>query len=265
MPNLQVVKQKVAAADAAQGTGGLMTRKVDAAVKVMLTKKVNPNQIWQNLQLVDKSGSMGNEYRKGHVQEAVERALGFAVLVDDDGSVPTCFFSSSLYTTEVKLDNFHGLIERERISAGGSTDLTAALQWAAKETGNGDLFSGGLLRRGGSAPSVKKMDTPAFVTIVTDGRPDNTQTAIDAVQRLSYRGCFLKFLYVGEDNLGWQFLESLDNDIPVGVPYEKGGRLIDNVNAQKMASLGHDDSVFYNAMLEEVNSWLAAAKQQGLI
>lgn len=267
MANLQMTKAKVAAADAQQGTGGLLTKKVDSAVKVMMTKKVNPNQVWQVLEIVDRSGSMYEEYRNGHVQEAVDRSLAFAVIVDDDGSVPTAFFDSRVEPCEIKLDDFHRYVDRNGISARGSTNLAGALEWVARETGNADVLSsgGGLFRRGGSAPSVRKMDTPAFVVCVTDGVPDDPQAATDIIRRLSYRAVFLKFLFVGNDASGWNYLESLDDDIPVGVPFEQGGRLIDNVDAKKMSKLGKDDDSFYEAMFDEVTTYLAAARQNGLI
>ncbi len=267
MANLKLIKDKVAAADAKQNTGGLLTRKVDTAVKVMMTRKVNPNQNWQVVLLVDRSGSMGNEYRNGAVQDAVDKALGFAVIVDDDGSVPTVFFDSRLETKTVGLDNFHDFVNKNRIDARGSTDLTAALIEAATITGNSDLFGGGgLFSRGGSKPAIKKMDTPVFLIVVTDGRPDDTRSATDAIRRLSYRGVFIKFIFVGTNRDGWSYLESLDDDIPVGVPFDRGGRLIDNVDAKKFASLGAtSDDAFYDAMLDEVSTYLAAARQNQLI
>lgn len=268
MANLAQAKKKAADADAQQGTGGLLTRKVDAAAKALLTKKVNPNQSWQAILDVDKSYSIANEYRNGSVQDVVERVLGFAVIVDDDGTVPLVTFGGNIRDYVVKLNDFKDFIRRNRIEVDGTTPLTESLIRVAELTGNGDLFGGGgLLRRGSaSAPSVRKMVTPAFVTIVTDGRPDNAQSATDAVQRLSYRGVFLKFLYLGNDAAGWRFLESLDDDIPVGVPYERGGRLIDNVDAKEVNSLaGMSDEDFYSLMFDEVSTWLVAARQNGLI
>lgn len=270
MANLAMTKAKVAAADAQQGTGGMMTKKVDTAVKMMLSKQVNPNQIWGCYDLIDRSGSMDGEYRKGNVQDAVERSLAFALIVDDDGSVPTAFFDSRVEEFEVKLDDFHNFIDRNRISARGTTNLAGALEWVARATGNADVLSsgggGGFFRsKGGSAPTIKKMAVPAFVTCVTDGVPDDPEAATDIIRRLSYRGVFLKFLFVGNDPRGWAYLESLDDDIPVGVPFEKGGRLIDNVDAKRMSSLGKDDEAFYDAMFDEVTSYLAAARQHGLI
>lgn len=270
MANLQVVKAKVAAADAQQGTGGLLTKKVEVASRVMLSKRVSPNQQWQFILVVDRSGSMEYEYRNGSVQDAVNRALGFAVLVDDDGDVPTIFFDSRLEETVVTLDDFHDYVSRNGISARGSTDLTKALEHVAKITDNGDLLSasgGGFLKRSSaSAPTVRSMQTPAFVTIITDGRPNDPNSAKDLIRKLSYRAIFLKFLYVGTDRQGWQFLEELDDDIPVGVSYDRGGRLIDNVDAKQLGLLGNtDDSTFYDAMLDEVSTYLEAARRNGLI
>ncbi len=267
MPDLRTVKDRVAKADAANGGGLRMTKKVDAAVKQMVTKKVNPRQQWQVVLLADRSGSMGNEYRNGSVQDAVERALGFAVIVDDDGSVPTIFFDHRLQQVDVSLDNYSDLIRRERIDAYGSTGLTEALVRAAEITGNGDLFSGGgFFKRGASSPTKKKADIPVFLFVVTDGVPNDPQSAADAIRKLSYRGVFIKFLYVGNDRSGWQFLESLDDDIPVGVPYEQGGRLVDNVDAKQMADLrSASDDTFYEAMLDEVPTYLTTARQNELL
>lgn len=210
---------------------------------------------------------MGNEYRNGTVQEVVERMLGFAVLVDDDGSVPLIFFDNRIDQREVKLDDFHNYVSRNRIDAGGTTDLAGALATLAQETGNGDLVShGGLFRRGGGTPSPKKSDMPVYAIVVTDGLPDDPESATDMIRKLSYRGVFLKFLFVGHDRRGWNYLDTLDNDLPVGVPYERGGRLVDNVNAQNVGDIRHiSDDMFYEMMFAEVNEWLPAARANGLI
>jgi len=267
MANLATVKQKVAEADAQQGTGGLLTKKVDAAAKGLLAKKVNPNQQWQVVLVPDKSYSMDREYTRGSVQEVVERTLGFAVIVDDDGSVPAVFFGGNIAEYTIDLNDFHEYIQRNNIRPDGGTPLTEALQKVAEITGNGDLVkSGGFFNRSEPKPSVRKMNTPAYVVIVTDGLPNNKDSATDLIRRLSYRGLFLKFLYVGNDSAGWEYLDSLDEGIPVGVPYEQGGRLIDNVDAKNLGNIASmSDEEFYAAMFDEAGSWLVAARANGLI
>jgi hypothetical protein len=269
MANLQTIKQKAADADAQHGTGGLLTKKVDAAAKSLMANKVNPNQQWQVVAVVDRSGSMSDEYNSGAVQNAIDIALGFALIVDDDGNVPTVFFNSGIETHTIDTGNFHGYLKKHRIEARSSTNLTAALHELAKITGNGDLFSGGggMFRRGsGTKPTVKLMQMPAYAIIITDGVPDDPGSATDAIRALSNRGVFLKFIYVGNNAAGYRYLKGLDDDIPVGVPYERGGRLIDNVDMKTFDSLqGASDSDVYDAMFDEVSTWTAAAKANQLI
>lgn len=268
MPNLQEIKTRVAEADARQGTNGLLTRKVDAAAKSLLRKKLNPNQKWQKILVVDRSGSMGAAYPK-HVQDVVNRDLGFSVLVDDDMKVPTIFFDNRLEELVVSLDDFHNLVERRGIRARGTTDLTSALRRVAEITGNGDLFSGR------SEPTIRQMAIPAFVTIVFDGRPDNAASTEDAIRRMSWRGIEFKLLFVGrkfEDRAekkptkGWKFVMDLDDNIPVGVPFNKGGRLFDNVDAKSTESLSAmTDEGYYDAMFDEVPKALADMRGLKLI
>jgi uncharacterized protein YegL len=272
MPDLKTIKAKAADADARQGTGGLLTRKVDAAAKAMMTHKVPAGLKWRMLLVVDASYSMQNEYKQGNVQSAVENALAFGVIVDDDGDVPVVVFDSSVRETVVKLDNFHGFVNREGIGPNGTTNLTKALESVAAITGDSDLFGGsgggrGFFGRGhgSSSPQVRSGSSPAFVTIVTDGKPDDERTAEDAIRRLSYRPLFLKFLYVGNNEGGWRWLQKLDTEIPVGVPFESGGRLVDNVNAQRLDSLGENEKAFYDAMFTETPDWLTAARAAGLL
>lgn len=261
MADLARTKRLVAEADQKQGTGGLMTSKVNSAAKSMLRTKVNPNQVWAVIGVVDRSGSMTYEYRDGTVQEIVNRMLAFSVIVDDDGSVPTFFFDNNLLRREIKLDDFHNYLQRERIGAGGTTGLTQALEAVAKETGNGDIIprGGGFFGRGNQGnPQPRKAAVPAYVIIVTDGAPDDPAGAEEMVRRLSYRGVFIKILFVGGDQRGWNFVKRLDESL--------SGRLVDNVNTQNMGDVKRmSDEQFFDAMFAEVNDWLPAARAAGLI
>lgn len=278
MPNLQQIKQRVAEADAQQGTNGLMTSKVDAAVKGLLRNKLNPNQKWQKILVVDRSGSMGSAYPT-HVQAVMDRDLGFSVLVDDDMKVPAIFFDNRLEELEISLDDFHNLLARKGIRARGTTDLTSALRRVAEITGNGDLFPQSSSRWGRSAPepepTIRPMKVPAFVTIVFDGRPDDPTTAMNAIRRMSWRAIEFKLLFVGrrfQDSAqkrptpGWQFVVDLDDNIPVGVPFAQGGRLFDNVDAKSTESLAvMTDDEYYDAQFDEVPQALAAMRQHQLL
>lgn len=260
MPDLETVKRKVAAADAAQNTGGLLTRKVDAAARVMLTHKVNPNQPRQVVLMVDRSGSMSGFYRSGIVQQVIERVLGFAVLVDDDGKVPVVFYDDEMIVDEVSLDDFHGYVDRKGITARGGTDTAAAYRAAAEILGCSDVF-----RDTGSAPSKHKL-TPSGLLINTgDGLPSSERATREAVRRMSYAGVFIKNLFVGTDRRGWKFLDELDKDLPVGVPFERGGRLVDNVNSQQCGDMKMSDEAFFQLMMKELSDWDVAARAEGVI
>lgn len=278
MSNLQQIKQRVAAADAQQGTNGLMTSKVNAAVRGLLRNKLNPNQKWQKILVVDRSGSMGSAYPT-HVQSVMDRDLAFSVLVDDDMKVPAIFFDGQLEELVIDLDDFHNLLVRRGIRARGTTDLTKALYRVAEITGNGDLFSstGGRWGRSTSEPepTVRSMKVPAFVTIIFDGRPDNPASAMNAIRRMSWRAIEFKLLFVGpkfQDRAetrptpGWQFVVDLDDNIPVGVPFAQGGRLFDNVDAKSTESLATmTDDEYYDAQFDEVPQALAAMRQHQLL
>lgn len=275
MSNLQEIKQRVAEADAQQGTNGLLTAKVNAAAKGLLRNKLNPNQKWQKILVVDRSGSMGSAYPT-HVQSVMDRDLAFSVLVDDDGEVQAVFFDNRLEEVTIKLNDFHNLLARKGIRARGTTDLTSALHWVANVTGNGDLFAqSSRWGRSEPEPTIRPMKVPAFVTIVFDGRPDNPASAMNAIRRMSWRAIEFKLLFVGkkfEDRAetrptpGWKFVVDLDDNIPVGVPFAQGGRLFDNVDAKSTESLAiMTDDEYYDAQFDEVPQALAAMRQHQLL
>lgn len=266
MANLQTIKAKAAAADSAQGTGGLLTRKVEAAAQGLMRSKLNPNQKWATELDVDRSGSMGGSYPHD-VQACIDRVAGFTLIVDDDGSVPAHFFDHQLQTVQVTPNNFHGIVQRERISARGTTDMTAAIRANLNSLGHGDLIAGGgLFRRGAPAPSKKLVQTPGLVIVIGDGRPNDPGSVEDLIRRASYRAIVFKFIFVGHDEAGWRWLEKLDDAIPVGVSYENGGRLFDNVDSKRFDSLaGLDDTGFYDAMFDELPGALTAMRQNQLL
>jgi Mg-chelatase subunit ChlD len=259
MPNLGIVKQKVADAD--KRTGGSLLVKVNAAQAAMVRKRVNPNQQWEVILLIDASASMENWYRNKSVQKAVERALAFAVIVDDDGTVPVVTFGqrkpevTGQPRTEqdlirrymVDLSNYHGFVDNNGITADWGTPMTEAIQEAADIAGHGDLFTTG------GTPERRKSNKASLVITLCDGRPNNAQSCSDAIRRCSSRAMEFKFLFVGDDQRGWGYLEGLDDDIPVGKSYRRGGREFDNVDA-KQVNLNDSDDKFFDDMLDELAS-----------
>ncbi|HEU4913824.1 MAG TPA: VWA domain-containing protein [Candidatus Saccharimonadales bacterium] len=275
MPNLQLVKQKVQEAD--KRTGGSLLTKVTAAQTVMVKKRVNPNQQWEVILLVDASGSMDPWYRNGSVQQTVERALGFAVIVDDDGKVPVVTFGQRkpgvrgnprseedlINRYVVDLGNYHGFIQNNGIYADWGTPMTEAVIHAADIAGHGDLFPGGVVNTR-NEPVIRASNKTTLVVVACDGRPNSPRSMSDAIRVFSHRSAEFKFLFVGNDERGWDYLESLDDDIPVGRPFNRGGRLFDNVDSKRV-DLRASDEKFYEDMLDELPSARAAMVQHGLL
>jgi hypothetical protein len=198
---------------------------------------------WDVVALLDESGSMGHLFRDGTVQRVTEAALAWTAGVDADGMAPVgAFGSHHIWHGEVNLTNVMGVVDREGWNAWGSTNLTSSLD--------------ALLEL---APQVTN---PMYAFIVTDGSPDNKQTAIDRIAQLSQYPVFVKILLVGNDPWGKNFVEYLD-DLE---DHEPGRRLFDNVDAQHIADPRKvNDHVFFaNAMTEETASAIEGMKAAGL-
>ena len=192
--------------------------------------------------LLDHSLSMDGNYRNGTVQTLVERALGFALQVDYDGTIPVIRFDRIAHPAiEVTLSNYAdvaraSLYEREKMH---NTNLTGALD--------------AVLRH---AP---KIDKPLYVVVITDGRPNDARSAAQAVQTLASYPVFLKFLAVPDrgEFPGKQFLQDLD---------DMGGRLVDNADSKFIDDpAGMTDLAFAEAMVDELDTWFTAATRAGLL
>lgn len=192
----------------------------------------------QAVLVLDHSGSMHGDYANGKVQTLVERVLGFALQVDVDGTVPVIPFDSRvLPTVEVTVDNYRGVVN-DRIWRGrdmGSTDLTRALQVVR------DM--------------AKATTEPIFCTVVTDGNPNDRHSTTELVVDLARYPVFVKFLAIRDV----PYLNELDDMSP-------DRRLLDNVDAKSFDDpSGVSDLAFADAMADEWDTWVAAAKKAGVL
>jgi hypothetical protein len=128
--------------------------------------------------LIDRSGSMAGHYRSGAVQQLVERALAFALLVSPTGTVNVVGFGSGLTkVVRVTQANYQGVIGRDIPHPGwDTTNLTAAL----------DV----VLRRAETA------DLPIYCVVVADGGADDPATATARFCKSSQYAIFVKLLAV---------------------------------------------------------------------
>lgn len=201
----------------------------------------------QAVMILDHSGSMYGDYANGTVQTMVERALGFALQIDVDGTVPVIPFDYGVRpTVEVTVDNYVGVVDREiwKKHEMGSTNLTDALQTLKA--------------------MAKITDAPIFAIVICDGSPNSKGTATKVVCELAEYPVFLKFLAIKPVD----YLQELD-DLPSGKGglFRRGGvRLLDNVDAKFIPDpAGMSDLAFADAMTDEWDSWIKAATAAGIL
>jgi hypothetical protein len=196
----------------------------------------------QAVLLLDHSGSMRSDYARGAVQQLVQRVLGFALQIDVDGTVPVIRFDSRVWpSVDVTVDNHKDVVANQlwRPNSMGTTDLAgalAAVRGLAEET-----------------------TAPLYVAVVTDGEPDSPRDATEQVCDLARYPVFLKFLALQPV----RYLSGLDT-------LDASKRLLDNVNAQppkdsRLRLLDCTDLEFQEAMVEEWDAWVRAAKGKGVL
>ncbi len=186
---------------------------------------------------VDRSGSMENRYRSGCVQQIVELALSTALVLDDDGIIPTSFFESSVTAeAEANINNITGFVHAQTKRLGwGSTNYAAAIDWIARH-----------------APTGRPI-APLLALFVTDGAPDSEHQAECALRRTCALPCFIQFIGVGKDD--FSFLRRLDN-LP--------GRTIDNAGFYRADDITDTKSMIV-AVGHEFPEYVKKARQAGLI
>lgn len=192
----------------------------------------------QAVLVLDHSGSMYGDYASGAVQTLVERALGFALQIDVDGEIPVIAFDSRVWpAVTVDATNFTGVVDREL--------------WHAQQMGSTDLAAGLRAVQG----MAEKTDAPLFVVVITDGEPNSRADTTAVVCELARYPVFVKFLAVQPV----AYLQELDD-------LDSSARLLDNVDAKFLPdAAGMSDLAFADAMVDEWDSWIAAAQAAGVL
>lgn len=222
----------------AQASAGLVDLTKKAAVSL---EKVGLREHRAAVYLVlDHSGSMDSFYRRGDVQRLAEQTLGLATNLDDDGSVPVIYFSSSAERpVTAELDGYEGFIERTHrdVNWGGTSYVPA-------------------MNRVSEHYQASGAKDPALVIFQTDGSPQD-KTATEAALR-SYAQLPIFWAFVGfGPKRSMEFLTRLD---------DLSGRVVDN------ASFFHaedpqrtTDEALYDGITHEYAGWLAAARAAGIL
>ncbi|WP_043654535.1 VWA domain-containing protein [Nocardia thailandica] len=231
-----------------KGTGPAVSRTTVAAAGVDLAKKFDKAGISlskagldgvraEAAMILDHSYSMDSGYRRGMVQQLVDRALAFALQIDGDGRIPVIPFDSRVWpTVEVTLDNYAGVVDRDifRPNQMGGTYLAAALEVVL------DM--------------AKTTTAPLYVVIVTDDDPTDRPQVTRILQELKRYPVFVKVLTL----VNAPYWDSMDD---LEVP-----GLIDNLDAKQILDpAGITDLAFADAMVDEWHTWVQAATAAGIL
>ena len=197
--------------------------------------------------VLDASGSMTGQFKKGHVQSVLDRIAVLSVQFDDDGTMDVWGFAERHKKyPDVTLDNLDGYV--------------AAIQNTGKRSA-WEILPG--LGGTNNEPPVmnevidffKDSILPVYVVCITDGGISKTREIKEAIRRSANYPIFWKFVGLGGSNYG--ILEKLDTF---------SDRRIDNSNFFAIDNFATvKDEELYEQLLEEFKDWLDQAKIAGIL
>ncbi|QEU95013.1 vWA domain-containing protein [Streptomyces kanamyceticus] len=197
--------------------------------------------------VVDYSGSMRPYYQDGSVQALADRVLGLSAHLDDDGSVPTVFFSTDVdAVTEIALGDHHGRIDEIVAGLGhmGKTSYHLAM----------DAVIDHYVDSGSTAP--------ALVIFQTDGGPINKLAAERYLCKAARLPLFWQFIGFGDPtSKQFDYLRKLDElAVPTKRPVDNAGFFHAGNDPLKVP-----DDQLYDQLVGEFPEWLKAARANGIV
>ncbi|MBD2826217.1 VWA domain-containing protein [Xenorhabdus szentirmaii] len=197
--------------------------------------------------VLDASGSMANQFSRGHVQSVLDRIAVLAVQFDDDNSMDLWAFASKHKKyQDVTLENLDDYIHQ--------------IETTPKRTLWGILPGLGVSN---NEPPVmeevinffKDSDLPVYVVFITDGGIYKTRQIKEAIRRSANYPIFWKFVGLGGSNYG--ILEDLDNFTD---------RRLDNTDFFAIDNFATvKDDQLYDLLLTEFKDWHDAATAENIL
>ena len=194
--------------------------------------------------VLDASGSMNRQYKKGRVQEVVNRLLPLAVSFDDDQALDCWAFARDpQYLGEIGLSNYDGFIDNTH---GGWR------KWALGPRVNNEAE---VMKAVTEFYKKDGLDVPVYVLFISDGGVSDNRGITKVMTEAAKLPIFWQFVGLGGRSYG--ILKKLD---------DMTGRVIDNCNFFELDDLDDiSEEALYENMLEEFPSWLKEAREIGLI
>ena len=197
--------------------------------------------------VLDASGSMTGQFKKGHVQAVLDRIAVLSVQFDDDGTMDVWGFAERHKKyPDVTLDNLDGYIAA--IQNTGKRSAWEILPGLGGTNNEPPVMNGVI-------DYFKDSTLPVFVVCITDGGISKTREIKEAIRRSANYPVFWKFVGLGGSSYG--ILERLDTF---------SDRRVDNSNFFAIDNFAHiKDEELYEKLLEEFKDWLGLAKKEGII
>ncbi|MFI8143919.1 VWA domain-containing protein [Acinetobacter sp. ABJ_C5_2] len=194
--------------------------------------------------VLDASGSMDWQYRRGDVQKVVDRLMPLAIHFDDNGSFECwAFAAKTTQLDDVVLTNVNNFI---------NTTHQGWKNWSVGARYNEEI------------PAIEAVinyfqkfndQIPTYVLFISDGGVGSRREMKKILSQAAKLPIFWQFVGIGGRDYG--ALEKLD---------EMSGRIVDNCN---FFSLDRIDSVsderLYELLLEEFPDWLNAARHHQIV
>lgn len=194
--------------------------------------------------VLDASGSMDGQYRRGDVQKVVNRLMPLAIHFDDDGSFECwAFAAETTQLDDVTLNNVNDFINSTQRG------------WKNWQVG---------ARYNEEIPAIEAVinyfqkfqdQIPTYVLFISDGGVGSSRQMQKILSQAAKLPIFWQFVGIGGRNYG--VLEKLD---------EMSGRIVDNCNFFSLDRIdGISDELLYELLLQEFPDWLIAAQQHQIV
>jgi stress response protein SCP2 len=223
---------------------------------VSLAKNASADRAAKAWLVLDVSGSMHGLFASGKVDRLVQRALAYALNIDDDGEINVILFDGKAVVHDAvnpsNYARFSAAVMRRRDIWGG-TDYGRAMQLLRQE----------------AAAEADFGRMPVYVMFVTDGETSNRNVAERMIREASGEGIFWKFMAIGQMPkarfgfgrralpTGFDFLAYLD-DMP--------GRVVDNADFFAVSDPDDpSDAEFFDLMANEYGSWIEQARSHRVL
>ncbi|KAA9000003.1 tellurium resistance protein TerF [Affinibrenneria salicis] len=197
--------------------------------------------------VLDASGSMNRQFKRGNVQAVLERIAALAVQFDDDGAMDVWGFGERHKKyPDVTLDNLPGYIAS--IQAAGKRAMLELLPGLGGINNEPPVMQAVI-------DEFKDSKDPVFVVFITDGGISKTHAIKKAISESAHYPIFWKFVGLGGSRYG--ILEQLDD-------FQE--RLVDNTHFFAIDDFSSvADEELYDRLLSEFGDWLRAAREKGII